>query len=258
MTDRVVMLKLDAVDRLRDAIPENLPFYETGDEDFLPRFFGEENPLRTTGIQIPGLPEELPLPESKNKLHDMENSATMFRALETLKPQQATDERLWAYMTHYVFSSYARVRWPIPPNADLRGKVSHVRRHWFIEGGNRGLVRDNAIARLWWMGLITSRCEDVSLDDGLAAALYKQDVRKNLFERSFCASIPIFSAMMRCVHSSYTGKRQLFQRERFRMLSNELNRVGGRRLLDSLNPQALDALLADLIRDELGLKMSDL
>lgn len=258
MTEKVAVLKLDAVDRLRESVHLNLPFYEGGDEDILPRFFGEENPMRTTGIEIPGLPEELPLPESKGKLHDTENSAAIFRAMETLKPQQAADERLWAHLTHYVFPRYARARWPIPADANSREKVSHVLRHWFVEGGNRGLVRDNAIARLWWMGFIASRCEGIALDDALAAALHRQDVRKNLFERSFCASAPIFTAMMKCLHSSYTGKRQLFDRDRFRTLSNALNRVGGRRLLDALHLRDLDALLADLIRDELGLKMSDL
>ena len=257
MTEKVNVLRIASSENLKDSIVDNLAFYEGDDDDRLAHFFAGEDPIRETGISIPGLPDSLQMP-SGGDLFDKENSVTIYRALETLQPRQAAVEAVWAYLTHYAYSPYVRTRWPIPPNCDKQGKVDHIRTHWFITSGNRGLIRDNAISRLWWMGFVASRCKGISLDDTLTAALYKQDVRKNLFERSFCASESVFTAMMKCLHSSYKGDRQLFERNNFRQLSKALNRVGGRRLLDSLSSQALDSLMADLIYGELGLQMSDL
>ena len=257
MTEKVNTLKIGSVERLKDAIASNLAFYEGGDDDCLSHFFAGEEPDRETKIVIPGLPDGLQMPSGAN-LRDKENSVLIYRALETLQPRQAAAEVVWAHLTHYTYPAYVRARWPIPPKADKAGKVAHIGRHWFVSGGGRGLIRDNAVSRLWWMGFVASQCEGISLDNVLTAALHRQDVRKNLFERSFCASAPIFSAMMKCLHSSYTGRRKLFERDRFRKLSNALNRVGGRRLLDALMPGDLDNLFVDLIHEELGLKMSDL
>ena len=257
MTEQVNTLKIASVERLRSSIVDNLAFYEGNDDNCLTNFFAGEDPFRETRISIPGLPDSLQMP-SGGDLCDKENSVAMYRALKTLQPRQAAIEVVWAYLTHYAYPSYVRARWPIPSNYDRNRKIAHIEAHWFVANGSRGLIRDNAIARLWWMGIVSSQCKAISLDDTLTAALYRQDVRKNLFERSFCASELVFTAMMKCLHSSYVGKRQLFERKNFRKLSNALNRVGGRRLLDSLSPQALDSLMADLIHGELGLKMSDL
>ena len=257
MTEKVNTLRIASVEKLKMSIGDNLAFYEGDDDGRLACFFAGEDPCRETGINIPGLPDGLQMP-SNGDFRDKENSAAIYRALKTLQPRQAAVEVVWAHLTHYAYPGYVRARWPVPSGADKNGKIDHIAQHWFVSGGNRGLIRNNAVSRLWWMGFVSSRCEGISLEDTLAAALYRQDVRKNLFERSFCASAPIFTAMMKCLRSSYTGRRQLFEREHFRKLSKALNRVGGRRLLDSLSPQALDSLLADLIHEELGLRMSDL
>lgn len=259
MTEKVNILRIDAIDRLKKSIAKNFAFYEGTDDECLDLFFrGEEpGPHRETRIDIPGLPDDLQMP-SGGEFHDKENSVAIYRAMETLQPRQAAVEVVWAYLTHYAYPKYVRARWPILRNYDKDKKVNHILLHWFVSGGNRGLIRDNTISRLWWMGYVSSRCDGISLEDALAAALYKQDVRKNLFERSLCSSASVFTAMMKCLRRSYKNERQLFERNNFRKLSNALNRVGGRRLLDSLPPQALDSLMADLIHDELGLKMSEL
>lgn len=261
MTENINTLRTRSIDSLKESILKNIDFYESGDDSVLRRFFAnKENPVRETGIVISDMPDETQIlseAESKPEKKDSDNSVAVYRALKVLQPRQATVENVWAYLTHYMYPSYVRQRWPVPTGKSDAQKTNHIIRHWFVHEGGRGLIRDNAISRLWWMGFVASKCDGIAIEEVLTIALYRQDVRKNLFERSFCSSPQIFSALIRCLRKSHVGNKKLLDRNNFRIFTNALNRVGGQRLLDSLSPQDLDSLLENLIREELNLEMSD-
>ncbi|MDI6756226.1 MAG: DUF6339 family protein, partial [Thermodesulfobacteriota bacterium] len=88
---------------------------------------------------------ELILPES-GRLYDLENTRRVYSTLKHLDRVQATDERLWAYMTHVYYWQYMRCRWPVEgknkPADFLR------ERYFFTSNRDRALTR-NGMARLW-------------------------------------------------------------------------------------------------------------
>lgn len=120
----------------------------------------------------------------------------------------------------------------------------------YFVSGVRGLIRDNAVARLWWMGHIASRCKDYGFEETLDIILSKSDVRANLLERSSLSmSEEIFGGVVRALGKSFYGNKKLYERGKFRLLMRWLNRRGGRIMLNSLNKKQLDKLIDDKVQD---------
>jgi len=153
----------------------------------------------------------------------------------------ARDERLWTRLSHIEFIEYVRVRWPIP--ADNEKAVAHVKKHFFAKGA-RGIERDNAISRLWWMTEICKKVEGLTLDEALTAFLYQSDVRANIVERPTTSqNSSLLSAVVNKLHQSYEGDKSLYGREKFRSVMKNLNIEGGVRLLEVLDGKTLEAII---------------
>ena len=249
MSEHIVILKKAALDKLRDNVADNMERYESDSPNW-GEFFGADDFMRTTQVEICGdnfggcLGGDFdPTTVIKD---DPARCESIYKALQNLTPKQATDERVWAYLTHFVFWDYARARWPLP--ADKSKRKQSVLAHFFV-GGVRGMVRDNAVSRLWWMAHVCNRLQNCELADSLGALLLKEDARKEIMERAtFCRSEPIFNSLMNFMLRSFKGNQKLHERKNFRQLSKELNRVGGVRVLDSLEPPHLDGLIENIIR----------
>ena len=249
MSGRIVIFKQAALDKLRLHVGDNIDRYESPDPNWA-EFFGADDYKRETRVDICGDNFGACLGagfDAKTVIKgDPTRCESIYHALRNLTPQQATDERVWAYLTHFVFWDYARARWPLNGNKEKRRKI--IMSHFFVSG-IRGMVRDNAVSRLWWMAHVCNRMKDCKLADALGALLLKEDARKEIMERAtFCRSEPIFNSLMNFMLRSFNGNQQLHERKHFRQLSKELNRVGGVRVLDSLEPPHLDGLIENIIR----------
>jgi hypothetical protein len=175
----------------------------------------------------------------------------MLRALKSLTPFQAADERLWAMLSHTILLQHARDRWPIP--AKDKDAVSHILTHFF-GSTQRQLERDNVGARLWWMGHLCSRVKGVPLEESLKILLFRSDVRANIVERPTTAqSVSIFTALITKLAASYRGKQKLFERRTFRTLMIGLNGLGGYRLLDALDSKTVERIIEEIISRDLKL-----
>lgn len=171
---------------------------------------------------------------------DAQDSLALHSVLQMITPQQAADHRLWVGLAHFELNGYVRNRWPprklkpIPDPTKIKNQqVSHVRTHWFVRGA-RGLVRDNGVSRLWWMGRILKQiAKEAELDpDEVGQTLLERtDVRAQLIERPATASnIRLAAEITKLIRSD----KQLIQRARFRRWMIALNQLGGIILLDAL------------------------
>lgn len=84
---------------------------------------------------------------------DVANALVVFEALGELTPHQASMERLWAWLCHHECPQYVADRWLGERPEDEDGATRKVRNHFFAVG-NRALIRDNGVSRLWWLGKI--------------------------------------------------------------------------------------------------------
>ncbi|MDI9235015.1 DUF6339 family protein [Limnohabitans lacus] len=165
----------------------------------------------------------------------------ILQAIGGVSSYLARDERLWARLCHIELLEYARTRWPIPANDEKA--VTHIKKHFFAKGA-RGIERDNAASRLWWMATICNKVEGLPLDQALTAFLHQSDVRANIVERPTTSqNATLLSSVVNKLHESYNGDKALYEREKFRAVMKNLNLEGGVRLLEVLGSKELKKLV---------------
>ncbi len=204
--------------------------------------------IREASLSIAPVGEKLTQTKSTA---DAENAMAVYDALAALTPRQAADDRLWVYLCHSECAQYVRRRWlgKRPKDEDA---VREVRNHFFVNG-NRGLIRDNGVSRLWWLGFIARKVDDENPRRFLNILLHRQDVRSALIERpSVSMNTQVLKAIYAVMreHWDEAGNKPLqssilFQREVFRDWMIGLNRRGGVVLLDALPEKELVSLLRE-------------
>lgn len=238
---KINFIKAYKVEELLAKIPDNLEYYRTGDFSYLihdPAYFFE------THLDI----DEAKMTEiscDNDNLNEVRNCVLIYEALGNLTHYLARDERLWVLLTHTFLLNYTRSRWPIPD--DDQKAIKHIKNHFFCIGA-RGIERDNAASRLWWLASLCSRVRELSFEEALTCFLHQSDVRANMVERPTTSqNIRVFSAILKRLHQSYETNKELFERERFRSLMKEINLVGGVRLLAALPDICIEQVLDQCI-----------
>ena len=231
----------DALENLRRTVADRLDWYYApvrGSRQV--RSLGGS---RESKVEAPAFADRLIIDDKRPSETDAENALIVYNALSDLTLHQASIERMWVYLCHSDCQQYVAARWlNRRPNNDSDA-VREVRNHFFAVG-NRALIRDNGVSRLWWLGKIA---HDVTPDEPrefLTILLHRQDVRSALIER------PSVSMNRRLLRGIYTVMREhwvsggaLFERDAFRSWMVALNRRGGVVLLDALPDDALGQLL---------------
>lgn len=224
------------LERLRKNIPSNAVRYRS-DKPWLAEYFGADAYHMQARVDIPdGLNLTLPTPGSKTELSDLENTKIVYTALRHLSPLQASDERLWAYLTHVTFWDYMRKRWPVE---QYEGKSATLpeniqARYLYMSDRPRALVR-NGIARLWWYGF-TSYDEHRADPFELTAVLLKNlDVTQSLLERAFSRNKTVTRAVLSALLEREKMGNPFYEREGVRELAKHVTQVGGVTIIDALS-----------------------
>lgn len=240
-----------AVDALRAGIAEHLDWYYTGEGPApLPR--GVNRAIRDTHLDAVDIASELQFSEGDPIQRDPENAVAVYSALAALKPQEASQERLWTHLCHVECADYVRARWMRRRPAAAKEAVRNVENHFFARG-NRALVRDNAISRLWWLGKIAHDVSPGAEMEFLEILMHRQDIRSALIER---ASLSMNRDVLRGIYARmrehWRAEKQdalIFEREAFRDWMIRLNRIGGVVLLDALPESELTRIVTKEAKD---------
>jgi hypothetical protein len=234
--------KAQYVRELLSNISENLDLYRTGSFELLA---GDPDNYFETELEVDEQKLSLIDCDKLNK-REVENCVLMYKAMGGISNYLARDERLWTYLTHSVLLKYARNRWPIPE--DDEKAVKHIKSHFFCIGASRGIERDNASSRLWWMASLCHRANGLSFTESLTCLLLESDVRANIVERPTTSqNINIFSAILKKLNESYKTDKKLFERVKFRNVMKWLNLSGGIKLLGALPEGRIISILDECI-----------
>lgn len=175
---------------------------------------------------------ELRYEETNNNRYDLENAISLYESLP-LQPYQATDMRLWVYLTHYTYWEYMKHRWPEPPK---QNPESNILVRYF--DGEKPFSR-NGIARLWWSVHLTVD-ENARIDE----EKYKytklfwndQDKVDNLSAYNLCHIKPLLWAVL----TAYEAHPEKFtNREIRRLFIKQFNQFGGIKCLGFFDNAAL-------------------
>jgi hypothetical protein len=177
-----------------------------------------------------------------NSKYDLENTRIVYDSMKNLKPYQATDERIWSYLTHIECWDYMRKRWPAE---NYIGDENTFRRtmkeRYFLTSNSRRALMRNGISRLWWYGYLTYDEEDKADPYKLTEVLLKkQDIPVNLFGRNFSNSPKLMRTVLRVLDKWIKNNGATPARKPFRKLCRYINHVGGVSILDSLKLKKLE------------------
>lgn len=172
------LLSTRALATLLGSIPASLSAYMEGHSGSLLSALGPGAVLES---RVPaGPPPVLLLPEGGQN-HDAENARRIHRWLAHLTPVQASDARLWTFLTHSAYAEYTARRWPVDPDTEV---AVRIRERYFVTGAGLSAITRNSIARLWWFGHLT---HDLSRPDAYeltSVLLSLQDIQQAFMERT--------------------------------------------------------------------------
>ena len=233
----------EALEELRRQIPQHLDWYY-GVANAQPPVMSA-NGVRESRLKAPELAGQLAVDVNRPSTSDIDSALVVYKALSDLTPHQASIERMWAHLCHCDCPGYVVTRWLSRRPEKDQDAVRDVYNHFFASG-NRALIRDNGVSRLWWLGKIAHDTDPETPREFLTIILHRQDVRSALIER------PSVSMNRRVLRGIYAVMRDhwgnggaLFERETFRTWMVALNRRGGVVLLDALPENSLDKLLRE-------------
>lgn len=124
------------VRELKDDVSNGISLQFYDEAEFI---FDEERILEMPNIYEP---ENL---NGRLRVNDDYTSAiVIYEAYKNLTPLQASDERLWTYLSHADLFSYLQERWKSEKTPN------YVIEHWFIKSiSQNNLLADN-LAGMWW------------------------------------------------------------------------------------------------------------
>ena len=104
--------------------------------------------------KVPATKVLLSDPPGGGKRDSWENAVKLFEAYGSLTPEDASDERFWAYLTHADFFDYMKKRTAVlAQKEEKRGK--YILDHWFVDPMSPASLMNNDISRLWWVVFLT-------------------------------------------------------------------------------------------------------
>lgn len=253
------IFKSDYVRQLREDLKSGLALKNYFLEEFLP----PENMLIETTLKIDSGNLELTVPLTGNPADvDFDNSIKIYESYRSLNETQASDSRLWTFLTHCTFRKYVMQRWKIGQSYDeiitdnslVEKTIEQIISHWFTGGNDRSLRR-NAIARLWWAAHLTvspwdKDSEYFSDSDTNKIDPYKytrilfstQDVFQQVLERGIGRNSHILISML-----DYIGNHPDLSRDQIRSMVKELNLTSSIRNISILNINEISNLIEKTI-----------
>jgi hypothetical protein len=195
---------------------------------------------------------EAPKGSSGYLLGDAENAVILHQHLQRLTPLQASDRRLWVWLSHVRFLEYVRQR-------HLAGKkgedlLQRIRARCFIEGTDSRALMRNSIARLWWGAELTHQRGARDPYELTRILFFRQEYVKNLLERNFGRSRQVLCEVLRffednpeyCRNGGGVTKKVVIG------ISKECYARGGYGLLDTMSKRSLRRFLKDALGRVLG------
>lgn len=196
------------------------------------KFSYEENyPIGSTGIF---LNNDIKLDPG----NDFQSSITLYENLN-LNETQASDKRLWVYLTHVIFWDYMRERWPIKKNREYK-PVNRIRDRYLLTTLNLRTLTRNGISRLWWYTHLTVDEDRKNKYELTEILLSRADLTVGITERALGSSYNARTAILEFLKEN----EEIRQNEtKTRSLITGLNLAGGPKAIPYLDKSAIKNLL---------------
>lgn len=229
-------LKDDCLTALKANISGNLKHYSEPTNDWVYQFFDDENPFLEYKFQVDDFQFDTELNEDHDlSKQDVENVIRLYSAMKDLTETQASDERLWAGLTHGDFWKYMYLRWNIRKSSGDPVTLTQTRYFYRTCDGGRRALFTNSLARLWWIGKLTyssGRKNPFELTQYMSEDFSTKSLV--LFSSNYTSSPNIvqglFEALLTLDREGFTYGRK--SRDVYYQATRYLNIFGGTHILD--------------------------
>ncbi|MDR1168520.1 MAG: hypothetical protein LBK53_06510 [Heliobacteriaceae bacterium] len=147
-----------AYDKLRQDISNNVENYIIDDTSWLDAYFNGLPYAKISGIMVNDA--KLDYEDSKKltidekNAQDLTNVRLLYDAFKKLTPLQATNRLMWSHLAHTRFKGYTVSRWINDSDTEDNEIQGTIAKRFFVTD-QKGLIRMNAVSRLWWAGYLT-------------------------------------------------------------------------------------------------------
>jgi len=237
-------LSQEATDRLIRNIPANLGRYRSGETSELIN----DVDCRASRIEVADPP---PLTGTEGSAsEDFNASRRVFQWLADLTPVQASDERLWVYLTHRVYPEYVHARWGSALDGSTQ-PTARVEDRWFFRGEGVATFVRNGLSRLWWFGYLTY---DRGLGDHFEFTeilLGLQEIQVAMLERRFGRSRNVLRAILEILKRSNRLEEVPRRGGVIQGWAKDINTYGGAFILDALPQDRLLFVFQRLLKERI-------
>jgi len=235
MTNQKI-IKLSVLEQARKKLTDNQSFigrYEKNDP-----IFKEDDCLENFDIKVDGK-LDLRLPD-KNGHYDYENAKIIFERYKNLTPVQASDARLWTYLSHFDGMKYMKLRFPLP---DKSKRESYIMEHWYLNGISPNTLIRHGMSRLWWGAYSTydaSRKNPYELTEELFSML---DYTRTLTTGTQGRNKNFTHAILEFVIEN-SELFEVHKEAKMRFIMRKMNYAGGYKIIPGLSKSEIKKLLS--------------
>lgn len=185
---------------------------------------------------------------------DLNNCKTIYEKLGFLSESQASDERLWAGLTHSTFYEYMRRRWGYgygkKPQSAIR-ESGAIKTRFFYNGTGRSGFYRNTLAKCWWVGHNTYDSTNAKNPFEYLDIIGSNDLNSKISEffrnYTFSSNPYVMKAIIEVLRRFKEEGRQLLVRDHIRPALSHLNAVGGSVIIDCLPQEEITEIFYDTI-----------
>ncbi|MCY4436271.1 MAG: DUF6339 family protein [Chloroflexi bacterium] len=235
----VLRLTQEAYDTLRQEAENNPDTWLDPQADFdaLLNNRGVTQPTEETGVFSDHPISLRPVADGPPNRADRQ-ALDFYNSLFGMTPNTATDERIWAWMTHFRLHSYGLQRWRRQKNTKL---TNYIRDHWFVSTQSSALWESNTASRTWWIAYTAVKAAEASggaftaqeaLDDFAEYAGHYHRLMDYNFTRHPLVLAEIVRALLKEAQGIQADKGVY-------ALTRRLNLLAGTQLLDTLPRELL-------------------
>lgn len=185
---------------------------------------------------------------------DLNNCKILYEKLSFLSESQASDERLWAGLTHTTFYDYMRRRWGYgygkKPKSAEKETGAILTRFFYKNSGRNGFYR-NTLAKCWWIGHNTYDSSNTgnhfeSLDI-IGSNDLNSKINEFFYNFTFSSNPDVMSAIIEALRRFKEEGKRLLVREHIRPAMSYLNAVGGSAVIDCLEKEEITRIFSDAV-----------
>ncbi|MFS0667988.1 DUF6339 family protein [Peribacillus frigoritolerans] len=172
-------------------------------------------------------------------VHDFDNAVALHSSL-SLTRIQATDERLWGYLSLVYYWDYTSKRWSVGfDSASESSQRTTILSRYVLKldsKSDRPFLR-NALSRLWWVAEMTVDETRKDKYELTKIILSNTDIYQQVMERSFSRNEEVIRGILELF--SELGEEVYLNKRFYRIILKEVNAIGGVVLLDFLTKDDL-------------------